>query len=160
MGTAKKTVEGLLGFVEREGIVLESARHSSIPNLVEHIVGERIKGSWWGHPKGHQIYALLSGLREAEHEVAVFKLIDGKITYVHRRLWAACSRLAGVLGPEHLDLIRSVHTDKGHHRLERIPLAQWLPQEVAAEGAALDEEEARAILAHWFGQLRNSNGGC
>ncbi|MEX2119586.1 MAG: hypothetical protein WD847_08325 [Pirellulales bacterium] len=144
-------VVDLLTLVEREGMVLESARHPSIPNLVEYIVGEPVHGSWWGHPKGHEIYALLNALRGADAEVAVCKFIDGKITYIHRRLWASCARLAAILGPERLDLVHSVHTDKGHHKSERIPLAEWLPTEVAAAAAELGEDEARASLAPWLG---------
>ena len=147
----REKVAGLLAFVEREGMVLESGRYPSVPNLVDHIVGERVRGSWWGHPKGQEIYALLNGLREAEAEVAVCKLIDGKITYIHRRLWAACARLAEVIGLERLDLIHSVHTDKGYHRSQRIPLAEWLPGEVADEAGVLGEDEARVLLAQWLG---------
>ena len=147
----QEKVASLLAFVEREGMVLESGRHPLVPNLVDHIVGERVAGSWWGHPRGHEIYSLLSGLREAEAEVAVCKLIDGKITYIHRRLWAACARLAEVIGIERLDLIHSVHTDQGHHRSERIPLAEWLPGEVADEAGVLGEDEARILLANVLG---------
>lgn len=143
-------VADLLAFLEREGMVLESARHPSVPNLVEHIVGEQVSGSWWGHPQGHQIYALLSALREADEQVVVCKFIDAKITYIHRRLWAACARLAALLGPERLDLIHSVHTDKGYHKSERIPLAQWLPSDVAAEATELGEDEARVLLDRWL----------
>jgi hypothetical protein len=139
-------VKDLLVFVEREGMVLESARHPSVPNLVEQIVGEPVRGSWWGHAKGHEIYALLNSLREADAEVAVCKFIDGKITYIHRRLWAPCARLAAILGPERLDRIHSVHTDEGRHKLERIPLVEWLPAEVAAAAAELAEDEARDDL--------------
>jgi len=150
MSTENKTVSNLLAFVEREGMVLESARHPSVPNLVEYIANERIAGSWWGHSKGHEIYALLIGLRETKQEVAVCKFIDGKITYIHCRLWAACARLADELGAERLDLVHSVHTDKGYHKSERIPLAQWLPQGVAVESDALGDDEARALLTPWF----------
>ena len=55
--STKKTVVDLLAFVEREGMVLESARRPPVPNLVEYIASERVEGSWWGHPKGHEIYA-------------------------------------------------------------------------------------------------------
>ena len=58
--------------------------------------------------------------------------------------------VADVLGAERLDLIHSVHTDKGYHKSQRIPLAQWLPQEVVAESDALGDEEARALLARWM----------
>ena len=93
---------------------------------------------------------MLSALRDADDEVAVCKFIDGKLTYIHRRLWPACSRLAKELGPERLALARSVHTDRGHHESERIPLDQWLPAEVAAEAADLSEDEARAVMGRWL----------
>ena len=48
MSTENKTVADLLAFVEREGMVLESARHLSVPNLVDYIASERVEGSWWG----------------------------------------------------------------------------------------------------------------
>ena len=143
-------VAALLTFVEREGMVLESARHPSVPNLVEQIVGEPVQGSWWGHPQGHEIYALLTALRVADAEVAVCKFIDGKITYIHRRLWAPCARLAAKLGAERLDRVHSVHTDKGHHKLERIALVEWLPTEIAAAAAELAEDEARVLLDRWL----------
>jgi len=148
--TMQDNLADLLAFVEREGMVLESARHPAVPNLVEQIVGEPVHGSWWGHPKGHEIYALLNALHEADAEVAVCKFIDGKITYIHRRLWAPCARLAAILGPERLDRVHSVHTDKGHHKLERIPLVEWLPTEVAAAAAELAEDEARVLLDRWL----------
>ena len=147
--TIEVRVGDLLAFVEQKGMVLESAHHPSVPNLVEHIVGERIRGSWWGHPEGQKLYALLNALREADDQVAVCRFIEGKITYIHVRLWAPCARLATVLGPERLDLIHSVHTDRGHHRTERIPLDQWLPREVAAEAAELSQDEAHALLEEW-----------
>ena len=51
MSTDNKKVADLLAFVEREGMVLESARHPSVPNLVEYISSERVEGSWWDIPK-------------------------------------------------------------------------------------------------------------
>jgi hypothetical protein len=44
-----------LAFVERQGVVLQAAR-GPLPNLAEWIVGGRIRGSWWGHPKGKEIF--------------------------------------------------------------------------------------------------------
>src|ERR1700682_5724740 len=42
-------------FVERHGIVLQAAR-GPVPSLAEHVAGGPIRGSWWGHPKGKDIY--------------------------------------------------------------------------------------------------------
>ena len=35
--TERETVAGLLAFVQREGMVLESAKHASVPNLVDRL---------------------------------------------------------------------------------------------------------------------------
>jgi len=76
----------LLAELERRGLLLESdPRRPSVAGLV---AGERIRGSWWGHARGHEIYALLQRL--ADHpDVLVVRLVSGKVTLVHRRLWPA-----------------------------------------------------------------------
>ena len=43
-------------------------------------------GSWWGHPQGKLIYETLEQVGET---VAWAKLVLGKDTLVHRRLWPA-----------------------------------------------------------------------
>ena len=50
------------------------------------MVGEPIKGSWWAHPMSNQIY-LLSQQLVHHPEVIFLKLLSGKTSYVHRRLW-------------------------------------------------------------------------
>jgi len=76
-----------LAFVERHGVVLVAAK-GPVPRLVEAILGEPIRGSWWAHPASHQIFAVLSKLEESG-DLLVCRLIDKKITLVHRRLWPA-----------------------------------------------------------------------
>src|SRR6185369_886991 len=74
-----------LAFVRRHGIGLQAAR-GPVPSLAEEIAGRPIRGSWWGHPKGHEIFRVADAVSESD-EVLVCKLVDGKVTYVHRRLW-------------------------------------------------------------------------
>ena len=81
-----------LAFVERHGIVLQAAR-GPLPNLAEAIAGGTIRGSWWGHPKGKEIFRAVRAICESP-DVLVCKLVEGKITYVHRRLWPALVKLA------------------------------------------------------------------
>jgi hypothetical protein len=51
------------------------------------IVTQReIRGSWWGDPASHEIFALNEQLFD-HPDVTVTKLISGKITFVHRKLW-------------------------------------------------------------------------
>jgi hypothetical protein len=81
--------------VERCGGVLESAR-GRVPNLADEIAGEPIRGSWWGHRLGAEIFRLTRAVRRSP-EIVTCRLIDGKVTYVHRRLWPALARVEGVL---------------------------------------------------------------
>jgi hypothetical protein len=89
-----------LAFVRRHGIVLQAAR-GPVRSLAEAIVGGAIRGSWWGHPKGQEIHRVTEAVGESP-EVLVCKLIDGKVTYIHRRLWPALVRLASRFQKEQL----------------------------------------------------------
>src|SRR5438132_11281565 len=66
---------------------------AQLPSITTLVAGKPIRGSWWGHPKAHDIFRVVS--RIAEHpDVAVTKLIAGKITFVHRKLWPALLAVA------------------------------------------------------------------
>lgn len=141
-------LESALGFVERQGIVLESGS-GSVPSLVEAIVGSPIRGSWWGHPKGKEIFRASRMVRESP-DVLVCRLIDAKITYVHRRLWPALVCLADEIGPKCLDAIREEHTASGNHKLLTTTFPQWVPPEVRAAAAKLSASDARSQIGDWF----------
>jgi hypothetical protein len=50
--------------------------------------GEDLTGSWWSHPKANAIYAILEEVTERP-DVLVAKLVQKRVTLVHRRLWPA-----------------------------------------------------------------------
>src|SRR5258707_14153303 len=81
-----------LAFIREHGVVLESAR-GPVPSLAQVIAGEPIRGSWWSHPKSHEIFAVTRAVRDSD-DVLVCRLIAGKITYVHRRGGARPFRVA------------------------------------------------------------------
>jgi len=137
-------VQQALAFVEQHGVVLASA-HGKVPTLTEAIVGAPIKGSWWGHPEGKRIFAVLSEVQEHD-DILVCRLQAGKLTLVHRRLWPALAALAGELPADALARIRQVHTATGKHVNEEMPFPQWLPPDAAAEAASMDPDRARAAL--------------
>lgn len=70
--------------LEKQGFLLLS--DSVWPSLVTRMVGEPVRGSWWGHELGHAIYNLASELEDHPDVLAV-KLIGGKVTFVHARCW-------------------------------------------------------------------------
>ena len=71
------------------------------------MAGEAIIGSYWGHDKGNEIFLMTRAVR-AEKDILVCRLVAGKVTYVHRRLWAAVVRLEAHFEAEHLGAIREV----------------------------------------------------
>lgn len=58
------------------------------PSLATLVAGAPVKGSWWSHPAGKAIFATAEALDDTT-DVVTAKLVDGKITFVHRRLWPA-----------------------------------------------------------------------
>lgn len=137
-----------LAFVKKHGVVLQAA-HGAIPSLAEEVAGGRIRGSWWGHPKGRAIYRITEAVSESA-DVLVCRLVDGKVTYVHRRLWPALVRLASRFRKDQLARVWNEHTPSGAHRSRREAFPAWVPAGVVGEAAALSESEAEAILAPWL----------
>ncbi|MET0231938.1 MAG: hypothetical protein ABW186_13475 [Rhodanobacteraceae bacterium] len=140
------SVDEAIGFVERHGVVLESARHATIPSLAEAIAGEPIRGSWWSNANGDAIFRLTRALRDAD-DVLVCRLVDDKVTFAHRRVWPALVRLADRLKPSRLARISEVHGANGAHRVEELAFPRWVPADATAAAARMDDEEARAMLA-------------
>ncbi len=68
--------------VKKRGLLL------LVPDFVEAVAGEKVKGSWWGHPKGGEIFRLAEALEDSG-DVMVAKLVQGKTTFVDRALWPA-----------------------------------------------------------------------
>ncbi len=142
------TVEEAILFIETHGIVLEAA-HGPVPCLAAEIAGERIRGNWWSHPKAHTIHRLTGNVRNSDL-VHVCRLVGGKVTLVHRRLWPALVRLADRLPKERLAAIREVHTERGHHVVEEIPFPDWVPPEVMKEAQIMQEDAAASALGEWL----------
>jgi hypothetical protein len=134
-----------LAFIRKHGVVLESAR-GPVPSLAEVIAGEPLRGRWWSHPKSHEIFAVTRAVRESD-DVLVCRLIRGKITFVHRRLWPALVRAAGRLPSVHLSQVREVHTSSGRHVTKEVPFPDWVPSSVHAAARTLSEEAALAAFA-------------
>jgi len=133
-------------FVRRHGVVLQAAR-GPVPSLAEAVAGEPIRGSWWGHPKSHEIFRAAEAASESP-DVLVCKLVEGKITYVHRRLWPALVRLAPSFDRARLAKVWEEHTASGAHRSRRLAFPRWVPADVARQARALPLGEARRLLAH------------
>jgi len=141
------TAEQALVFVREHGVVLASAK-GAVPRLTEVIAGQPIKGSWWAHPKGHQIFAILQAVTDSK-DILVCRLIHGRVTLVHRRLWPALVRAAGRFSPARIAQVREAHTPSGKHVSREVPFPKWVPSEVKKQAKGIGEQEALMALGPW-----------
>ena len=146
-----------IAFVRKHGIVLESGR-GPVPCLAQAITGGTIRGSWWSHPKGHDIFAATRCVR-ASSSVLVCRLVDNKVTFVHRCRWAALVRVANLFPQERLASLREIHTDSGRHVIHAVPFPDWVPRQVRAQATRLTEAEARFLLRPVAQDLPGPNKG-
>jgi hypothetical protein len=135
-------------FVKKHGVVLESA-HGPVPNLVEVVAGGRLHGSWWAHPKSQVIFQLTRAVRDSD-DILVCRLIHGKITYIHRRLWSALVRLAEQFDKKNLGRIREIHTSRGEHELHVVAFPRWVPEKVKLSAHKMSEVKAVSQLGNWY----------
>lgn len=136
--------EEVLEFVRRHGVVLISAR-GPVPTLTHAIAGEAIKGSWWGHPQGKRIFALLQHVCDHE-DILTCRLVDDKLTLVHRRLWPVLAAAAPAIEPSRLCRVDQEHSASGRHANIETPFPAWLPLDAAREAAAIAPAQALADL--------------
>jgi hypothetical protein len=98
MTKAERRIEDALtqvrALLERHGVLF--AHDPVLPSVTSVVAGAPVAGSWWGHPAGEAIFEVLSAL---EDEVAWPKLVDGKVTLVHERLWPALAAIGAAREP-------------------------------------------------------------
>lgn len=75
----RKNFASAIGILENVGLLREY-------DVCRIVAKREIKGSWWGDPTSHEIFAL-NELLSDHRDVTITKLISGKITFVHRKLW-------------------------------------------------------------------------
>jgi len=138
------TFDQAMAFIREHNIVLSAAR-GPVPRMVDVIAGEDVRGSWWAHPKSHQIFAIFQQLADSP-EILVCRLIKGKITFVHRHVWPALVRLSDRIAPTSIAEVHQEHTAKGHHVAHEVRYPAWVPEEVFDEAGRLSESEALVIL--------------
>lgn len=135
--------------LSRVGLLLE--HDGRLPSATTLLAGGPVLGSWWGHPHGQRIYAVLETFVEREGALCV-KLVNAKRTYVHRALWPAFlvlvrtdeKKRASLLSP----LARRVREhvlEKGHARGDELVAARFgPPRELTKAGSELET----ALLLH------------
>lgn len=136
-----------IDFVRKHGIVLESAK-GPVPNLAEAVAKTPIRGNWWTHPDGKEIFRATRRARGCE-SILVCRLIQGKVTYIDQSLWPAVVRLAKYFDKKSLASIREEHTASGAHRVAELPFPRWVPSRVRESAVDLSEAEAATQLGPW-----------
>lgn len=99
--------------LERLGILL--LQDKNLPSVATIFAGEPMAKSWWGHPLGQEMFQCLESL---EDEALATRLINRKVTFVHKRLWPALAA-AGVA------IEYDVHTESGRHEKRVEPSKVW-----------------------------------
>jgi hypothetical protein len=74
------------------------------------------------------------------------RLVEGRITLIHRRVWPALVRVADRFPAERLAAVDEVHTISGAHRTSEVPFPSWVPAKERASAALLSVGEALAQL--------------
>jgi len=83
-------------------------------------------------------------------DVLVCRLLGGKVTYIHRRLWPAIIRLAHALDQSKLAAVHEEHTPTGAHRVRSVQFPKWVPPDVGQAAQRLSEEEAISQIGDWI----------
>jgi len=138
------TAEQALAFVERHGVVAESAKHPTIPSLAAAIAGEPVGGNWWSHPRAKTIFAIMRAVRESP-DVLVCRIVDGKIGFVHRRMWPALARVAHRFPAANIASLRETHTTGGSHRVDETPFTDWISTRIVVDDAHPNDDDALLI---------------
>jgi len=153
----RMTTDQAKAFVLKHGVVLVSGK-GPVPRLAEAIVSEPIRGSWWSHPKSHEIFAVLQAVVESD-DVLVCRLVEGKMTLIHRRLWPALARVAKRFPKSQVAQVRQEHSAAGRHVNKEVPFPKWVPVEVGDKAKGISEEEALGALGPWAALPNSRSNG-
>jgi hypothetical protein len=75
---------GVLDAVAELGVLFVSDPKRK--SAVQILTGQFPRGSWWSHPAANEIYRVLQRV-DTDPDLVSTKLLSGKVTLVHRRLW-------------------------------------------------------------------------
>ena len=142
------TYRRAMDFLRYHGVVLESAKGLE-PSVAEFVAGEPLKGSWWGHDRGSEIFEVTRKMRGSA-AVLVCSLAGGKITFIHRSLWPFFARAARYFPKNALDQIEERHTSSGVHKRVEVPFPEWLPVEIIEAKKAIRMGQARQKIGQWL----------
>ncbi len=141
--TGQDELGRVLTEIRERGLLLLTDRQ--IPSLTTLIAGEPVRGSWWGHPRSHDMFAMTQ-LLVRHPDVLCARLVSKKITYIHRSLWSALLGVAtsredwqlSDLSPAALSILGEVEAT-GQIRSDEL-------ENVPGPGPAIRELEDRLVI--------------
>jgi hypothetical protein len=148
----------------REAKLMTMTRQGELPALVELVAGGPVRGSWWGHPAGKEIFRIANALEDLPSEVLVTKLVGGKTTFVHAALWPALYRVvsdSAVQARMKNDApmkqhAAQMHTASGKHQTVRKAWEDWASAKVKRAAKELTLDAAMALLRAAAGEAKLS----
>jgi hypothetical protein len=154
---AARDFKTALQTLRRLGLLLET--DASLPSVASLIAGEPVSGSWWSHAFAQKIFTTLGQF--ADHRDVMFtKLISGKVTLVHRKLWPEILAIGTARAPWQMKgLSRSARNllemidEQGSLRTDQLA---WPKSRTAKPGEAARELE-RKLLIH-AGEFHTESG--
>jgi len=81
---AKNSLTRVSNALSRHGFLMLT--DAAFPNVATLIAGQPIKGSWWGHAKGNEIFNTTNEFCDRA-EVLCTKFLSGKVCFVHLDWW-------------------------------------------------------------------------
>jgi hypothetical protein len=135
MGPDAGSAGSVFAALEDYGLLLKQDK--VVPSVVGIITGESLRMSWWSHPKSHFIFSVLTELSE-HSQVLLTKLLAGKDTFVHSRLWPALLAVGSARDEWQLRGLSAAAADL----LERVDRSA---SAVRATGAACKEIQVRLL---------------
>jgi hypothetical protein len=143
-----------VAYLAQHGLLMKA--DARLPSVTTMVAGSPVSGSWWAHPLAHAIFFALRDLGD-HGDVLLVKLVGGKDTFVHRRLWPEVAAIALSNEPwqtcgltaEAQKLLRKVEKD-GSVECEG-PAARLLEARLLVRGMQLHSHEGRhkKLLETW-----------
>ena len=131
-----RPADRILSLLRRRGLLLEQDR--TLPSVVGALTGEALRTSWWSHPKGRLVFAVLSELDDRP-DVLFTKLLRGKTTLVQRRLWPALAAVGAAREPWQIASL----SPAAHRALGRVERGE---DRARATGAVARELASRLLV--------------
>jgi len=168
--TLQRRVESALSSY---GLLLES--DELLPSVVKLVAGEALRGSWFEHPRGRDVFETVRALN-AHPDSMQTRLVSGQVTYVHRNFWPYLASVGTAreawqregLDAQALGLLERVNA-AGEYSFEDqeearalAPVVRALEERMALVGE-LREEGSRPVKwlrswDHWVEDVGNGGG--